>query len=171
MKFPFPAVLYALLISVAPLDCVALDEGQQAPAISLPSLAGAQVTLEDFKGKVVYLDFWASWCGPCKHTLPWMESLQRKFGPRGLQVLAVNLDVNADKAAAALEEINPTFLVLHDAEKKAVGVYTPPKMPTSFLIDRTGKIVFIHPGFHPGEEQELEQRIEALLANQSEGRK
>ena len=101
----------------------------------------------DLKGKVVYLDFWASWCGPCRQSFPWMNELQRELGARGLVVVAVNVDHERSDANRFLASYPADFRVLFDPEGKLAERYKVGGMPTSFLIGRDGKIVAAHAGF------------------------
>lgn len=141
----------------------ALDQGTQAPSFSLRSLTGEEFSSSSLSGQVVYVDFWASWCGPCKHTLPWMSEIQRKFSAQGLKVVAINLDTDPAAAQRALKDIDVAYQVLLDPEKKAVSLFEPPKMPSSFLIDRHGKVRLVHGGFRAGDEAALEEEIARLI--------
>jgi cytochrome c biogenesis protein CcmG/thiol:disulfide interchange protein DsbE len=119
----------------------------------------------DLKGKVVLLDFWASWCGPCKESFPVMDELQQKYGAKGLVILAVNVDENAAAMKDFLKDHPVQFNILHDATKKLVGTANIASMPTSFLIGKDGKVVAIHKGFHGKETaKEYAAEVEKLLA-------
>lgn len=102
----------------------------------------------DLKGKVVLVDFWASWCGPCKDSFPVMEDLHQKFGAKGLVVLAVNVDEDAAAMKDFLKDHQASFTIVRDASKKLVGTANIASMPTSFVIGADGKVVAIHKGFH-----------------------
>ena len=145
----------------APL-VLALEAGQSAPDIDLP---GATIApkLADLKGKVVYLDFWASWCGPCRQSFPWMNEMQKKYGARGLRVVAVNLDAKRADADRFLTEVPAEFALAFDAKgesAKRVGVKG---MPTSVLIGADGKVVAVHQGFREQDRAELEAMFVAAL--------
>ena len=115
---------------------------------SLAATAGADdLPSPDLKGKIVYLDFWASWCGPCRQSFPWMNELQRELGARGLVVVAVNVDHERADANRFLASYPAEFRVLFDPEGKLAERYKVGGMPTSFLIGRDGKIVSTHAGF------------------------
>ena len=144
-------------------NALALSENDAAPDFSLKSQFGKTVSLSDYQGKVVYLDFWASWCGPCRHTLPWMQKLQSKFKSQGLEVVAVNLDVHQADAEKLFSEINPSFTILFDPTGEAAKKYQLPSMPSSFLLDKKGRIVIAHSGFREGDDAILESDIETLL--------
>lgn len=133
----------------------------------LPNLAAANLEgklPDNLKGKVVLLDFWASWCDPCKASFPAMEELQKQYGPRGLVIVAVNVDENRSDMEDFLKEHTATFTVVHDAEQKLVAEAGIATMPSSFLVDQSGRVRFVHTGFH-GEEtkKEYRQEIESLL--------
>jgi thiol-disulfide isomerase/thioredoxin len=134
---------------------------------TLPDLSGFKLegTLpESLKGKVVILDFWASWCGPCAESFPVMDELQKKYREQGLVILAVSVDEKAVKMETFLKKNPVSFAVVRDGEHKLVANVTPETMPTSFVIDREGKVRFIHNGFHGSttRKQYVEQ-IESLL--------
>ena len=134
---------------------------------TLPDLTGFKLegTLpESLKGKVVILDFWASWCGPCAESFPVMDELQKKYREQGLMIWAVSVDEKAAKMETFLKKNPVSFAVVRDGEHKLVANVTPETMPTSFIIDREGKVRFIHNGFHGSttRKQYVEQ-IESLL--------
>jgi cytochrome c biogenesis protein CcmG, thiol:disulfide interchange protein DsbE len=146
----------------------ALETGQMVPDIALS--APSVTKLSDLKGKVVYLDFWASWCGPCKESFPWMNAMQKKFGEQGLQVLAVNLDAKRADADRFLGEVPAQFTVGFDAtgqSAKAVGVKG---MPTSVLIGADGKVLAIHQGFKAADRAELEAQMTLALKPNTAGK-
>jgi thiol-disulfide isomerase/thioredoxin len=119
--------------------------------------------LEAYAGKVVLLDFWASWCSPCLQSFPWMNELQQKHGGEGLVVLAVNLDQDRKLAEAFLGKAPAKFRVEYDAAGDVARQFQVQAMPTSFLIDRQGKVRVRHAGFKEKQRQEREQQIVQLL--------
>ena len=134
---------------------------------SLPDLNSFQLEgkLPDaIKGQVILLDFWASWCGPCKSSFPVMEDLSKKYGERGLTIIAVNVDEKPENMQRFVDSMKVTFPIVRDAKQKLVAAANIPTMPTSFLIDRSGKIRFIHPGFRSEETvPQYVKEIEQLL--------
>jgi cytochrome c biogenesis protein CcmG, thiol:disulfide interchange protein DsbE len=119
----------------------------------------------DLKGKVVLLDFWASWCGPCKESFPVMEDLHRKYGAKGLVVLAVNVDETSAAMQDFLKSHAASFTIVHDATKKLVGTANISSMPTSFVLDKAGKVAAVHKGFHGKDTvKQYEAEIEKLLS-------
>lgn len=134
---------------------------------TMPDLGGFKLEgklPEDLKGKVVMLDFWASWCEPCKESFPAMNELQKTYGAQGLVVLAVNVDEKKADMDAFLKKNAATFTVVRDAAQKLVDKAGIATMPTSLLIDREGKIRFLHSGYR-GEEtkKKYAEEIESLL--------
>lgn len=158
--------LAAALALGASTAALAVDVGGAPPAIDLPGNGNARVSLEQFKGKTVWLDFWASWCGPCKQSFPWMNALQEKYGPQGLQVLAVNLDARAADAQRFLADNPARFALAFDAAGATPRSYQIKGMPTSVLIGPDGRVLLVHSGFRESEQAELEQKIRNALGVQ-----
>ena len=141
-----------------------LDAGAAAPDLNLPGLKEA-VTLAGLKGKVVYVDFWASWCGPCKQSFPFMNDLQAKYRAQGFEILAVNLDTKRDDADKFLAEVPAQFTLAFDAKGDSAKRFEIKGMPSSYLIGRDGKVVAAHKGFKEQDRKDLEMRItQALVA-------
>jgi thiol-disulfide isomerase/thioredoxin len=140
----------------------AVEPGTLAPDIKL---AGAQgpVNLAALKGKVVYLDFWASWCGPCRQSFPWMNEMQAKYAAKGLQIVAVNVDAKREDADKFLAEVPAAFGVAFDAQGDTPKRYAIKGMPTSLLIGPDGKVISVHAGFKGAERKELEDAIAGAL--------
>jgi cytochrome c biogenesis protein CcmG/thiol:disulfide interchange protein DsbE len=129
-----------------------------------PSNANTPLDLNEFRGRVVYLDFWASWCAPCRHSFPWMDRMQREFGQDAFIVVAVNVDHARPDAEQFLHEYTPGFQIVFDPDGTLAERFGVKGMPTSFLIDRDGHIHSEHEGFRLKERGVLEQQIRALLA-------
>lgn len=144
---------------------IALDAGALASDFELPSAQGP-VKLSKVQGKVIYLDFWASWCGPCRESFPWMNAMQEKYKQKGLQVIAINLDANNDDAQKFLSKHTPQFTVLFDPKGITPSQYKVMGMPTSFIINKDGKVLVQHIGFNKADRAELEQEILAALEDQ-----
>ena len=132
-------------------------------------LAGrnAAVKLSDYKGKTVYLDFWASWCGPCKQSFPWMNEMQSRYGSKGLRIVAIDVDRNSDDAKAFLKDNPANFEIAFDPNGKTPRAFAVKGMPTSILIGPDGKVLMVHSGFRPEEKQALENQIKLSLKDGS----
>jgi thiol-disulfide isomerase/thioredoxin len=158
------SLLAVCICAFAAPAALALEAGQTAPAFSLPRKGGGTVSLADFQGQVVYLDFWASWCGPCRESFPWMNELQSRYGVLGLKVVAINVDAKQSDAEAFLEQFPHTsFTVAFDAKGTAPGLYAIKGMPTSFLIGPDGKVLMVHTGFKHSDRDELQVKVLTAL--------
>lgn len=147
----------ALSLPLAAQDVQHLD-------FELPSQQGA-VSLKQQLGKVVYVDFWASWCTPCRQSFPFMNALQKKYGTGGLRIIAINLDQKDEDAQIFLGKNPAQFLVAYDPQGNVAKQYKVLGMPSSFLIGRDGKLLFTHRGFKLADQAMLEAKIQQALAN------
>jgi peroxiredoxin len=138
---------------------------QPAPPFTLPNWAGQPVSLQAFRGTVVLLDFWASWCSVCEAALPALDAIARRRKPEGLEVLAVNVDGSRRRADAFLAERlpRPAMTLLHDPDAAVLARYGAPGMPALYLIDRDGIVRRLETGFAPARLDEVEVAITALL--------
>lgn len=159
------SIAMSVLLSICSFNADASDVGQPAPAFTLPSLLQDQaISLTQFNGKVVYIDFWASWCAPCRTSFPLLNKLQQKLKDQGFEVVAINLDENQANAERFLKDFPVGFTLLRDSKGEWADKYVVESMPTSFIIDRQGVIQNIHHGFSSDDINELEQKIVQLLA-------
>ncbi len=143
---------------------LAADTSQPFPETVQLRTDNGPVTLDALKGQVILLDFWASWCGPCRQSFPWMNQMQTRFEKDGLKVIAVNLDSERDAADAFLEENPAVFDIAFDPEGRSAEAMNVLGMPMSFLIDRKGLIRHSLVGFSESRRQAHEAHIQALLA-------
>ena len=120
--------------------------------------------LTALRGRVVYLDFWASWCAPCRQSFPWMQTLEDAYKGRGLTIIAVNLDRDRSDAESFLKKYQPRFEVRFDPQGHWAEAFKVQGMPTSVMIDRAGNARFTHVGFRPADGSRYVQQIEQLLA-------
>jgi cytochrome c biogenesis protein CcmG, thiol:disulfide interchange protein DsbE len=133
-------------------------------AVFAPVHAASSLDLTGFRGRVVYLDFWASWCGPCRQSFPWMEIMKSTYEVQGLEVVAVNLDKSRADADRFLKQFHPTFDVRFDPTAELPEIYKVQGMPSSVLIDRHGVTRFMHVGFRPVDGAIYEAQLRELLA-------
>lgn len=137
--------------------------GKKAAGFVLPGANGGEVALQSLRGKVVLLNFWATWCAPCREELPELARLQEKYRQHGLAVVAVSVDNEMDNIRRFLKKYQVNLQVLWDRKKKVVEAYAVEKMPSSYLIDRNGIIRFIHRGYSREEMKRIEIEIDDLL--------
>ena len=151
-----------ILFLVLSLSHQAFAAVTPAPQLELDTRNGV-VSLQDLKGRVVYLDFWASWCKPCVKSFPWMQTMHTTYQNQGLEIVAVNLDKNRELAEAFLKKIKIEFTIAFDQKGDSAKLYELRGMPTSYLIGRDGKIYATHIGFREQDKPKLEQAIQQLL--------
>ena len=162
MKMILPKITALALSALMAWPALAVETGQMAPEFDLPGrLAG--VKLADYKGKTVYLDFWASWCGPCKQSFPWMNDMHARYAAKGLRMVAINVDQKTDDAKAFLKDNPAAFDVAFDQAGKTPRSYAVKGMPTSVLIGPDGKVLLVHSGFRDENRVELEHQIKLAL--------
>jgi thiol-disulfide isomerase/thioredoxin len=135
-----------------------------ALAFFAPAWAATPLDLAALRGHVIYLDFWASWCGPCRQSFPWMQTLKNTYEGQGLTIVAVDLDTDRVDADKFLRQFKPTFDVRFDPEGKLAELYNIKTMPSSVLIDRRGVARFTHMGFRPVDGAVYEAQLRELLA-------
>lgn len=143
----------------------AVESGQTAPKCMLPTVAGSEgVDLQNLRGKVVYVDFWASWCPPCAQSFPFMNKLDHELRARGLQVVGINVDAKAEDVKSFLVRRPAQFAVSLDPTGSCAQEFGVTAMPSSYLIDRKGVVRHVHLGFRPGEAESLRSIVEQLLS-------
>lgn len=136
---------------------------QEAPDFTLQSNSGENVRLAEQRGQVVMLNFWASWCGPCRQEMPLLETIFNRYNAAGFQFFAVNVEENNADAKKLLEELKVSFPVLYDPQSKASSLYGVDAMPTTVVIDKKGKIRYVNRGYKPGDENKYRDQIRELL--------
>lgn len=147
---------------------VAIAFAQAAPEFELPILdKTSALRLSDLRGKVVYVDFWASWCAPCALSMPELESIRSRLHPRGFEVLAINLDSSLEDARRFLARTKVSYPILLDRKQTTPELFGVQGMPTAFLIDREGRLRNTHKGFKKGDADKLTKLIEQLLLEDS----
>ena len=163
----FPMALYLLLGLLCWAPSTARALGEVAPDFTLRDMDNQSVSLSSLKGKVVLINFWATWCGPCQVEMPHLQKMYTELGAKGFTVLSVSADDarTASLVKPLIKKNGYTFPVLLDKETTVVAQYNPAKtLPYSVLLDREGKIAKVHQGYNPGDEVALKKEVEALLA-------
>lgn len=156
----FRAVALCLLALVA-RQSFALEPGQPAPQLLLQS--GSDARQVPVAGRLTYVDFWASWCGPCRKSFPWMNEMHRKYAASGLEIVAVNLDQERADAGEFLARLPAEFPVVYDAAGEAPTRYGVKGMPTSVLVGADGNVIAVHAGFNEKDAAALEDMIRSHL--------
>jgi cytochrome c biogenesis protein CcmG, thiol:disulfide interchange protein DsbE len=165
MRFFVRSWLLAASLIGGSAPALAVQPGSAAPLLVLPA-EGGEFRLDAYRGKVVYLDFWASWCGPCRQSFPWMNAMQARYADKGLVIVAVNVDTAREDALRFLQQLPARFGIAYDPKGQAAQQYAIKGMPSSFLIGRDGKVLSAHTGFNNGSRDQLERAIEQALGGQ-----
>jgi peroxiredoxin len=140
----------------------AVDSGP-APDFTLKSRDGSNIKLSELKGQVVMLNFWASWCGPCRQEMPLLDQLYQRYQPMGFTLLGVNVEEDSSAANKVLKQIPVSFPILYDNKNRVSETYQVRAMPSTILIDRDGNVRYLHKGYQPGYEEEYQQQIRELI--------
>jgi len=157
--------IIALLFSVFAASSLASSgmEGQPAPDFSLKSSTGENLRLSEYRGDVVMINFWATWCGPCRQEMPLLDALYSRYQRVGFNLLGVNIDDDSRRAMQMIEELGVDFPVLFDARKEVSKLYEVEAMPVTVIVDREGNVRYIHHGYKPGYEDKYLDQIRSLL--------
>ncbi len=159
-KYLKPAALAA---SAPPGGALAASSGGgAAPPFTLTTPAGASASLAQYKGQVVMLNFWATWCGPCQQEMPLLDQIYQQFKPAGFTLLGVNVDTDKAAVLKLLAHRPVSFPVLLDPKNRVSDEYHVEEMPSTILIDRKGVIRYVHRGYKPGDENEYQDKIRQL---------
>ncbi|MEX0618890.1 MAG: TlpA disulfide reductase family protein [Pseudohongiellaceae bacterium] len=165
MKRTFLTWLAGISLLLPVSSALAVEEGEQAPDFTLPSIHsdGEAITLSKFRGKVVYVDFWASWCAPCLRSLPLYNELYSRYQEAGLEIIAVNIDNPIEDGQDFLIDTPLDFRIPSDIEGETPELYRVIGMPTSYLVDAEGTVRMVHVGFRDGDVEKIEAEIRDLL--------
>jgi peroxiredoxin len=155
--------LGAMLTIYAASSVEAATVSGPAPDFTLKSQDGSNIKLSELRGQVVMVNFWASWCGPCRQEMPLLEQLYQRYQPMGFTLLGVNVEEDSSAANKVLKEIPVSFPILYDSRNSVSESYQVRAMPSTFLIDRDGNIRYLHKGYQPGYEQDYQQQIRELV--------
>ena len=134
-----------------------------APDFALKSNSGENLRLSEFQGEVVMINFWASWCGPCRQEMPLLDELYTQYQPLGFTILGVNVEEDSSKARQMLKENPVNFPILFDTKSEVSKLYNVVAMPSTVLVDRDGRVRYLHQGYKPGYEESYQQQVRALI--------
>jgi peroxiredoxin len=154
----FPALALTLLLATG-----VQAAGTAAPDFALPARDGGTVHLSSLKGQVVMINFWATWCGPCRQEMPLLAKLQAKYEPLGFTLLGVNIEPDSTAAQEWLKGMTVDFPILFDRQNDVAAHFGVQGMPSSVFIDRTGNVRYVHQGYRPGDESKYADMIRALV--------
>jgi peroxiredoxin len=160
MKNRIAAMACALAVT---LPALGSSDGAPAPAFTLSSSSGSNVSLAQYQGQVVMINFWASWCGPCRQEMPLLESIYKKYNKLGFTMIGVNVEPDSKAADEWLKATPVSFPILYDKDSKVSKLYDVSGMPSTVIIDRSGKLRMLHRGYKPGDENEYMDSIRALI--------
>ena len=161
MRKSIAAIAAALSVSLPAL--AGPSAAAPAPAFTLASRAGQDVSLTQYKGNVVMINFWASWCGPCRQEMPLLESIYKKYNKMGFTMIGVNVEPDSNAANDWLKATPVSFPILYDRDSKVSKLYDVSGMPSTVIIDRNGKLRVLHRGYKPGDENEYLDSIRTLI--------
>ena len=161
----FRNILVALAFGALAASSLASSslEGQVAPDFALKSSTGENLRLSEYRGDVVMINFWATWCGPCRQEMPLLDELYSRYERVGFNLLGVNIDDDSRRAMQMVEELGVSFPVLFDARKEVSKLYEVEAMPVTVIVDRTGTVRYVHHGYKPGYEDKYLDQIRSLL--------
>jgi len=160
MQTRIAAAITAALIVALPASA---DPSGPAPAFTLSSRSGANLSLAQYRGQVVMLNFWASWCGPCRQEMPLLENIYKKYNRMGFTLIGVNVEPDSKAANEWLKQTPVSFPVIYDKESQVSKLYDVQGMPSTVIIDRKGNLRVLHRGYKPGDENGYLDNIRSLI--------
>ena len=164
MRIALRALAVLALVASSP-QVVAVQPGAAAPSLPMPTMdGGKKVSVTQYRGKVVYVDFWASWCIPCRLSMPTLDRLYKEHAARGFEVVGVNKDVRSDDAERFLKRVPVSFVLVDDSNDAAAKAFDVKTMPSGYLVDRKGVVRHVHGGFTKSTAEKLAAEVETLLA-------
>jgi peroxiredoxin len=155
--------LGALLLMILSAWANAAVTQEPAPAFSLPDRTGRTVSLDEFKGQVVLINFWASWCGPCRQEMPLLEELHQRYASLGFTLLGINVEEDSALADNFLQSMPVNFPILFDQTNSVSKAYDVIAMPTTVILDREGLVRFVHYGYEAGYENDYQDQVRTLI--------
>jgi peroxiredoxin len=153
----------SLAVLLCAMPVLAANPSGPAPAFTLPSRDGNSVSLSQYKGQVVMINFWASWCGPCRQEMPLLDNIYRKYNKMGFTLIGVNVEPDRKAAESWLKQTPVTFPVLFDTQSQVSKLYNVAGMPSTVFVDRKGNLRVLHQGYKPGDENEYMDQIRNLM--------
>ncbi|WP_394392796.1 TlpA disulfide reductase family protein [Shewanella woodyi] len=154
------SIIFAVVISLLSMSMVWAEPRLD---IEVKGRDGQTYSLSELSGQVIYIDFWASWCGPCRKSFPWMDEMHNKYSDKGLKIVAINLDFDSTLADKFLQQLPAQFSIAYDVEHKVAKEFEILGMPSSYLFNRKGELVSTHVGFYGENLMEYETEIVKLL--------
>ena len=153
----------AIAALVVSLPVLAASSSSPAPDFTLAARGGKSVSLAQYKGQVVMINFWATWCGPCREEMPLLESIYKKYNKVGFTLIGVNVEPDSKAAEAWLKQTPVSFPILFDTQSKVSKLYQVAGMPSTVIVDRKGQVRLIHKGYKSGDENEYQNSIRTLI--------
>ncbi|MEE4245994.1 MAG: TlpA disulfide reductase family protein [Kangiellaceae bacterium] len=156
-------IITLLVLALFSWSTLAKEVKEPAPDFTLKSMSGENVKLSELRGNVVMVNFWASWCGPCRQEMPLLDNFYKKYNKLGFVLLGVNVEEDSSKAQGYLREVPVTFPILFDNTNSVSKMYDVDAMPSTVLIDREGNLRFLHRGYKPGDENQYKKLMKKLM--------
>lgn len=163
MPIPRRLLVACLALAASGIAAAAAVPGSPAPALVLPARDGGKVDLASLKGEVVMINFWATWCGPCRQEMPLLAQLHTKYEPLGFTLLGVNVEPDSAAAVDWLKGVPVGFPILFDRDSAVAGRFGVEGMPSTVFVDRNGQVRYVHRGYKPGDEAKYADMIRSLV--------
>ena len=163
MRILRQALFACLALAFGGVATAAAVPGSPAPALVLAAREGGNVNLADLKGQVVMINFWATWCGPCRQEMPLLAQLHTKYEPLGFTLLGVNVEPDSAAAVDWLKGVPVQFPILFDTDSAVAGRFGVEGMPSTVFVDRKGQVRYVHRGYKPGDEAKYADMIRSLV--------
>jgi peroxiredoxin len=151
------------LIAAIVLLAIATGASAVAPDFTLPARDGGNVSLSELKGQVVMINFWATWCGPCRQEMPLLQQIQARYEPLGFTLVGINVEPDSAAAQAWLSQVPVSFPILFDRQNKVAASFGVEGMPSTVFIDRAGNVRYVHRGYRPGDEAKYADMVRSLV--------